>query len=141
MSQREEVSADYKTVGMSLKAHPISFYRAELDRLQVTPAAKLTAMTDGRFTRVAGLVLMRQRPGTARGITFVTLEDETGQINLIIKPDVWERFYKVARTAAAFIAHGRMQKHGEPGSEIIHVVVSKLENMALAVRTRSRDFH
>jgi error-prone DNA polymerase len=141
MSEREEVSADYQTVGLSLKAHPISFYRDELESLRVTSAAALAGMKDGQVTRVAGLVLMRQRPGTAKGITFVTLEDETGQINLIIKPDVWERFYKVARTAAAFVAHGRMQKHGEPGSEIIHVVVSKLENMAVAVRPRSRDFH
>jgi error-prone DNA polymerase len=141
MSRREEVSADYQAVGLSLKAHPISFYRAELDRLQVAPAAGLAAMKNGQLARVAGLVLMRQRPGTARGITFVTLEDETGQINLIIKPDIWERFYKVARTAYAFIAHGRMQKHGERGNEIIHVVVSKLENMAVTVRPRSRDFH
>jgi error-prone DNA polymerase len=141
MSEREEVSADYRTLSLSLKAHPISFYRAQLDSLQVTPAARLLGMKDGQFARVAGLVLMRQRPGTARGITFVTIEDETGQVNLIIKPDVWERFYKVAHTASAFIAHGRLQKHGDPGHEIIHIVVSKLENMALTLHTRSRDFH
>ena len=84
---------------------------------------------------------MRQRPSTAKGITFVTLEDETGQVNLIIKRDVWEQFYKVARTATAFIAHGRLQKHGEDGNEVIHVLVSKLENLAVAVSLRSRDFH
>ena len=137
MSKQDQVFADYQTAGLSLKAHPISFYRATLDALHIAPAASLTKMENGQFVRVAGLVLVRQRPGTARGITFVTLEDETGQANLIIKPDVWERFYKVARTAAAFIAHGRLQIH----ESIIHVLVSKLENMAIAVRSQSRDFH
>jgi error-prone DNA polymerase len=141
MNQREEVSADYQAVGLSLKSHPISFCRGTLNQLHVLPAVSLRSVEDGKIVRVAGLVLMRQRPGTARGITFVTIEDETGQTNLIIKPDVWERFYKVARTAAAFIAHGRLQKHGEAGNEIIHIVVAKLENMAVAVRPRSRDFH
>jgi error-prone DNA polymerase len=137
MSAQQEVVADYRTAGLSLKAHPISFYRAQLDAMRILPAAALAEIDDGRFIRVAGLVLLRQRPSTAKGITFVTLEDETGQINLIVKPDVWERFYKVARTAAAFIAHGRLQKH----REIIHLMVSKLENMAVAVNPRSRDFH
>jgi error-prone DNA polymerase len=141
MSERDEVVADYKTAGLSLKAHPVSFYRADLNDLRVVSAAAVATIKDGQWVRVAGIVLMRQRPSTARGITFVTIEDETGQVNLIIKPDVWERFYKIARTAAAFIASGRLQKHGERGHEIIHVVVSKLENMAVAVRTKSRDFH
>ena len=110
MSQQEEVVADYLSTGLSLKAHPISFYRDELNSLGVAPAVSLITIANGQFVRVAGVVLMRQRPSTAGGITFVTLEDETGQANLIIKRDVWERFYKIARTAAAFIAHGRLQK-------------------------------
>ncbi|MCI0350877.1 MAG: error-prone DNA polymerase, partial [Acidobacteriales bacterium] len=143
MSRQEEVVADYQTVSLSLKAHPISFYRDELNGLRVAPAASLATMASGQFVRVAGLVLLRQRPSTAGGITFVTLEDETGQANLIIKRDVWERFYKVARTAAAFIAHGRLQKHNntDADNEIIHIIVSKLENLSVSLRTRSRDFH
>jgi error-prone DNA polymerase len=143
MSAREEVTADYKATALSLKAHPISFYRDLLNHLGITPAAALLtkATENGQPIRVGGLVLMRQRPGTAKSITFVTLEDETGQANLIIKLDVWERFYKVARTATALIAHGRLQKHGERGNEVIHVLVSKLENLAVAVSGRSRDFH
>ena len=136
MSPQEQVFADYQTAGLSLRAHPISFYRAALDALAVVSAGSLGKLPDGRFVRVAGLVLLRQRPSTAKGITFVTLEDETGQANLIIRMDVWERFYQVARTAAAFIAHGRLQKQGE----IIHVLVAKLENMAVLVHTQSRDF-
>jgi error-prone DNA polymerase len=64
------------------------------------------------------------------------LEDETGQVNLIVRIDVWERFYKVARTASAFIAHGRVQNQ----QGVIHVLVTKLENMAIAMRSQSRDF-
>lgn len=140
MSGQQEVFADYRTAGLSLKAHPVSFFRAELDALGVESAARLAELTDGTFVRVAGLVLVRQRPGTAKGITFVTLEDETGTANLIVRMEVWERFYQVARTAPGFIAHGRLQKH----KEIIHVLVSKLENLSNALReTRlsSRDFH
>jgi error-prone DNA polymerase len=129
--------ADYRTAGLSLKAHPISFYRAQLDALRIVPAAALTQIDNGRFVRVAGLVLLRQRPSTAKGITFVTLEDETGQVNLIVRLNIWERYYKVARTAPAFIAHGRLQKY----QAIIHVLVSKLENLAVAVQPKSRDFH
>ena len=124
MGGRQEVFADYQTVGLSLKAHPISFYRDEMNRLGIVPAAQLANLKNGRFVRVGGLVLVRQRPGTAKGITFVTIEDETGIANLIVRMDVWERFYQVARTASAYIAHGRLQKE----KEVIHVLVTKLEN-------------
>jgi error-prone DNA polymerase len=140
MDGRQEVFADYRTLGLSLKAHPVSFFRQQLDQLQVVPAAKLASLKDGRFVRVAGLVLVRQRPGTAKGITFVTIEDETGTANLIIRMDVWEKFYTVARTASAFIAGGRLQNQ----QGVIHVLVSRLENMndrVNGLRARSRDFH
>jgi error-prone DNA polymerase len=139
MDARQEVFTDYRTTGLSLKAHPISFFRPQLDHLRVVPAAQLASLNDGRFVRVAGLVLVRQRPGTAKGITFVTLEDETGTANLIIRMDVWERFYTVARTATAFIASGRLQNQ----EGVIHVLVSRLENMHERVnelRSQSRDF-
>jgi error-prone DNA polymerase len=140
MDGREEVFADYRSIGLSLKAHPLSFFRGQLDQLNVEPAATLADLKDGRFVRVAGLVLVRQRPGTAKGITFVTIEDETGVANLIIRMDVWERFYNVARTAPAYIASGRLQNQ----QGVIHVLVSRLENLSDAVsglRSPSRDFH
>ena len=139
MDGRQEVFADYQTAGLSLKSHPISFFRGQLNQLRIAPAAKLASLPDGRFVRVAGLVLVRQRPSTAKGITFVTLEDETGTANLIVRIDVWERFYTVARTAPAFIASGRLQNQ----KGVIHVLVSRLENMNESVnelRSRSRDF-
>jgi error-prone DNA polymerase len=140
MSELEQVLADYRTQGMSLRAHPLSFYREEMNELKIAPAAELPKLRNGQFVRVAGLVLVRQRPSTAKGITFVTLEDETGVANLIIRMDIWEKYYQVARTASSLIASGRLQIH----QEVIHVLVAKLENLAGcvgAMKSQSRDFH
>ena len=136
----EEVVADYRTAGLSLKAHPMQFHRARLARLGVVPAARLATHPVNRRVRVAGIVLVRQRPSTAKGITFVTLEDETGAANLIVRQDVWQRFYRAARTAAALLAHGRLQRQGP----VIHVLVDRLEDLSEQVRgldSQSRDFH
>ena len=135
----EQVFADYRTSGMSLKAHPISFFREQLDKLRVTPAGQLGQMHDGRRLRVAGIVLLRQRPGTARGITFVTLEDETGLANLVIKPPIWDRYYTVARRSPAWIAHGLLESR----EGVIHLVVSRLEDFSARMgdlKATSRDF-
>ena len=91
MTPAEEVLADYRTTGLSLLAHPLQFLRGELEKLRVIPASGLKTWPDGKWVRVAGLVLVRQRPSTAKGITFVTLEDETATANLIIRPAVWKR--------------------------------------------------
>ena len=135
----EQVFADYRTSGFSLKAHPVGFFREQLNELRVTPAGNLIQIRHGRRISVAGIVLLRQRPGTARGITFVTLEDETGVANLVIKPQVWERFYKIARTSPAWIAHGLL----ESKDSVIHLVVSRLEDLSARLgdlRAPSRDF-
>jgi len=140
MAPDEQVLADYNTAGLSLRAHPMEFERPQLDRWGIVPASRLGALRNGRFVRVAGIVLVRQRPGTARGITFVTLEDETGNTNLVVRSDVWQRYYRAARTATVLVAHGRLQKAGE----VIHVVVSKLEDLSdllAGLRSQSRDFH
>ena len=101
LSPAEEVAADYRTVGLSLQGHPMQFARPILDGRGVTPCGRLGETRDGAFVTVAGLVLLRQRPGSANGITFMTLEDETGQANLVIYPDVWERFRRAARVSSA----------------------------------------
>lgn len=140
MNGLQEVLADYRTQGLTLREHPMSFFRAAMNRLKITPASQLAQTRDGKFVRVAGLVLVRQRPSTARGITFVTLEDETGVCNLIIRPEIWERFYQVARTAPSLIASGRLQNQ----QSVIHVLVSKLESLAGQLgemKSQSRDFH
>jgi len=135
----EEVLADYRAAGLSLKAHPMQFVRADLDAWGIVPAERLATHPENHHVRVAGIVLMRQRPSTAKGITFVTIEDETGTANLIIRQDVWQKFYRVARTASTFVAHGRLQRQGQ----VIHVLVSKLEDLSERLRglnSQSRDF-
>jgi len=136
----EEVLADYRSAGLTLREHPISFFRRELDSLGVAPANRLPVLPNGRRVMVGGIVILRQRPSTAKGITFVTLEDETGTANLIVRMPVWERYRRVARTAVAMIAHGRLQIEGE----IIHVLVDRMEDMSAKLgdfASRSRDFH
>lgn len=139
LSAVEEVVSDYRTVGLSLRGHPMKFLRPRLQELQAVPAWKLASWPNGKRVTVAGLVLMRQRPGTAKGITFVTLEDETGTTNLIVRPDVWEQHRQVARTASVMLASGPLQREGQ----IIHVLVAELRDLTTELadlQTHSRDF-
>jgi error-prone DNA polymerase len=143
MELYEEVVADYRTAGLSLRAHPISFYREQLTRLGVTPARQLVELSNDAPVIVAGLVLLRQRPGTAKGITFVTLEDETGTVNLVVHQHMWDRYYRVARRAPAWIAQGHIQTAPGHYSSVIHVVVNRLEALAEQLKqldVKTRDF-
>jgi error-prone DNA polymerase len=136
----EEVLADYRAAGLTLREHPVSFLRSALDALGIVTADRLPGLANDRKLSVAGLVLCRQRPSTASGVTFVTLEDETGIVNLIVHKGVWERYRRVARTAVAMIAHGRLQIE----AEVIHVLVTRMEDLTdrlAALSIRSRDFH
>ncbi len=140
LSLDEAVVQDYDAVGFSLSAHPIGLLRGELSRLHVTPCEKLKAARHRQRISVAGLVTHRQRPGTAKGIVFMTLEDETGSANLIIRPPVWERFKLVARTRIALVADGTVERQGE----VVHVQVTRVRDLSAAmapVRAASRDFH
>ncbi len=139
MTAHQQVIADYRTTGLSLRHHPMAFIRGELSQRRVLCSEQLKTAEPDRRCKVAGLVLMRQRPSTAKGITFITLEDETGPINLIVRVDVWERFHRVARQASAMLVTGMLQsKHG-----IIHVLVDKIEDLTevlAEVGNKSRDF-
>jgi error-prone DNA polymerase len=138
-SPLSEVVADYRSVGLSLKDHPMRFLRPMLRRLRVLQASDLATHPANRRVKVAGLVLLRQRPSTAKGITFVTLEDETGQANLIIRQRVWERNHETARTASAMIAHGHLQRQ----DSIVHIIVTRLQNLSHLIadlEAPSRDF-
>ncbi|NOT01303.1 MAG: error-prone DNA polymerase, partial [Phycisphaerales bacterium] len=139
MSLEEQVIEDYDMVGLSLKAHPMELLRAELDGMGAVRATRLKRMRHGEAVRVAGLVLVRQRPPTASGITFYTLEDETGVANLIVRPRVYERCRRLARGAAALIVDGRVERQGE----VVHVQASDLRELGEAlgrVRVRTREF-
>jgi error-prone DNA polymerase len=135
----QKVLADYGSAGLTLRQHPMSFLRSLLDRLGVVPAAGVANLESGVYLTVAGVVLLRQRPGTAGGITFVTLEDETGMINLIVRPEIWERYRRAARTATVMLVKGRLQKE----NEVIHILAARLEDLSAKfadLSARSRDF-
>jgi error-prone DNA polymerase len=139
LEPQDQVTEDYRSVGLSLRAHPMSFHRESLNELHATTCAGLADKENNRHLRVAGLVILRQRPSTAKGITFVTLEDETGTANLVVKQKIWERYYKIARRAPAWIAHGKLEKK----SGVIHVVVNRIEDMSCRLeelQIKSRDF-
>ena len=139
------VLQDYAATGFSLKAHPISFFRAALDHRHIAPAADIQnelRFPHGARVAVAGVVLVRQRPATAKGITFITLEDETGVANLVIKPPVYEKYRRALRFAPAVIVKGKIERR----DSVVHILVyaayslAKLAPQAQVV-SQSRDFH
>jgi len=135
----EDVVQDYAAAGLSLRPHPVSFLRKQFNNLRILPAEELATHLPDRRVKVAGLVLMRQRPATAAGVTFMTLEDETGIANLVIFPNLWRRFRKTARFATVLIATGRLQREGD----ITHVVCDRLDDASEFLEnlnSRSRDF-
>jgi error-prone DNA polymerase len=119
----EHVVADYAALGLSLKAHPVAFFRDELSaRGILTSARHWEARLAGRRVTVAGLVLVRQRPGTAKGVIFLTLEDETGIVNVVVWPKVFEKNRRVLMTAQFLAVRGKIQREGL----VIHVVAEEL---------------
>jgi error-prone DNA polymerase len=142
VSPVRKVVHDYAAMHLSLRAHPMSFLRDELDAMRVTRAVELKEedkWRQGRWIDVAGLVLVRQRPAPAQGIVFMTIEDETGIANLIVRPPIYEKCRKAARHGIVLLAHGRVERQGE----VVHVLVDVVEDLddELAdLRRRSRDF-
>ena len=144
MPIRREVLADYATAGLSLKRHPVSLVRPQLIERRIVPAKELKQIDNGRWIKVAGLVLCRQHPGTANGIVFVTLEDETGVANLIIRPQIYDRYRLAARHATLLQADGYLQREGK----VIHLLALRLHDLTdlllgqePAEMPKSRDFH
>lgn len=120
----EHVVNDYQTLRLSLKAHPMSFLRDRLRANRVVPCAELRNLKDGAFVRVAGVILVRQRPGSAKGVVFMTIEDETGVANAVVWPKTLEKFRKTVMQARLILITGRIQRH----EDIIHVVSSNLDD-------------
>lgn len=143
MPPADEVLADYATAGLSLKRHPVSFARQDLGREKVITAAALQEarrFPHGAKVSVAGLVLVRQRPGTASGVVFITLEDETGVVNIIAWAAIYERYRRVARHATLLQVTGTVQRDGQ----VIHVLARRMFDrtaMIPGVLQASRDFH
>lgn len=121
----EDVVDDYAALRLSLKAHPVALLRTHLQAAGCMPTSLLQQSRDGKRVQLAGLVLVRQRPGTANGVIFITLEDESGTANLIVWPDVFEKFRPIVLSAKLLGVTGRLQK----ADQVTHVVVEKLENL------------
>ncbi|HKO80396.1 MAG TPA: OB-fold nucleic acid binding domain-containing protein, partial [Chitinophagaceae bacterium] len=130
MSIAEHVVHDYASTSLSLKAHPVSFVRPTLQQLHVLSAKDLMSAKDGQLVKVAGLVLVRQRPGTAGGICFITIEDETGCANLVVFQNLFEEYRKPILQSKLIMVEGKLQVEGE----VIHVIVSACYDFSKLLR-------
>jgi len=154
MQLSEEVMDDYQTTGLSLKAHPCSFFRSELKKLGAITSKEHRddRLKQTAHVTVAGLVLMRQMPGTAKGVVFITLEDETGIANIIVWPQVLAENRRVVMTGEFLAIRGRLQRSGL----VIHVIAESFIDLSVELRRlrqdslaeadmpaliKSRDFH
>ena len=126
MSDGRSVVEDYRSFGLSLRAHPVSFLRGDLAARGMVTCDGLRVMKDGRRMTVPGLVLVRQRPGSAKGIMFITLEDETGIANIVVWPSIFETHRALILSARMIAVRGRVQREGE----VIHVVAESLADLS-----------
>ncbi|KAA0698631.1 DNA polymerase III subunit alpha [Neorhizobium sp. P12A] len=135
MLQGEQVIEDYRYLSLSLKAHPVSFLRERFVQMGITRSVDLLNVANGRMVTIAGLVLVRQRPGSAKGVIFMTLEDETGVSNAIVWPKAFEKYRPVVMGARLVKIRGRLQSQ----SGVIHVVVDHIEDMTSALGILQRE--
>ena len=136
----DDIVADYAGLGLTLGRHPVALLRERLQRQRMFTAAELKALPHGRIARVTGLVTGRQRPGTASGVTFVTLEDETGMVNVIVWRDLAERQRKELLRSSLLTVYGTLEREGE----VVHLIAGHLRDQTALLGnlvTRSRDFH
>ena len=131
LRDEEAVTEDYSAFGLSLRNHPMAFMRASLSPKGMIAAADLKKLPNGRYVKIAGLVLFRQRPGTAKGTIFITIEDETGAANLIVWPKVAEKYRRAVFGAKLLLCEGVLQKE----SNVIHVVSRRLTDLTAMLRT------
>ena len=133
MSDSEHVIQDYATTSLSVKAHPVSFIREKLSQLHVVSNRGLSEKKNGDLVKVAGIVLVRQRPGTAKGVCFMTIEDETGWANAVIWPSLFDEQRKVILQSTLIMLDGKLQIEGE----VIHVIVERCYNISRLLKQLS----
>ena len=139
-TEGQDIVADYRRVGLTLRRHPVALLRRRLDERRMLSAAQVAAAPHGRFVRTAGIVIGRQRPDTASGVIFVTLEDETGVVNVIVWRDVQERQRREVLGSRLMAVHGKVEREGI----VVHVLAGRLADltpMLGELPTKSRDFH
>jgi error-prone DNA polymerase len=138
MTEGREIVEDYSHVGLSLRRHPLALLRQDLEALGRAPCRAAAQARDGRFIKTAGLVLVRQMPGTAKGVLFMTIEDETGVSNLVIWKTLYEQQRRIALGARLIGVDGRIQREGE----VVHLVAYKLHDLSdllTSLQDRSAD--
>jgi error-prone DNA polymerase len=139
-TEGEDLVADYASLGLTLGRHPLALLRPRLERMRLATAAEIRALPHGRLARASGIVTTRQRPGTASGVVFITLEDETGYVNVVVWGRLFDEQRREALGARLLTAYGTVEREGE----VVHLIASRLvDHSALLGRldTRSRDFH
>ena len=139
-TEGEDLVIDYASLGLTLGRHPIALLRPQLEKLRMSTASQLKQISHGKIARAAGLVIGRQRPDTASGVIFVTLEDETGMVNVVVWRDVADRQRRTLLGSQLLAVHGVVERQGE----VIHLIAGKLvDHSALLGRltVHSRDFH
>jgi error-prone DNA polymerase len=139
-TEGEDITADYRRLGLTLGRHPLALLRERLAARRLVTAADLREMPHGRLARTAGIVIGRQRPDTASGVVFVTLEDETGTTNVIVWRDLGDRQRRELLGARLMAVYGRLERQGE----VVHLIAGRLVDltpMLGQLATRSRDFH
>ena len=135
MPASEEVVADYQALRLSLRAHPMAFFRASLRAQGFRASSDLAALGHGASASLAGLVLVRQKPGSAKGVCFITLEDEEGVANLVVWPKLFAARRAVVMAARLMVAHGRVQTDGR----VVHLVADRLEDRSDRLAALSGD--
>jgi error-prone DNA polymerase len=139
MTAGRQVVEDYRSTGLSLRRHPVSFLRHDLAARRIVRCADLATIRGGLRVEVAGIILVRQRPGSARGVLFVTIEDETGHANLILWPSVFEAQRRLVLSASMIACRGKLQREGE----VVHLVAEHLTDLSGLLRgvgERDEDF-
>jgi error-prone DNA polymerase len=136
MTESEQLIADMWATGITTKCYPTALIRDRLDDLGIITAVGLRTLEDRTRVTVGGVVTHRQRPATARGVTFLNLEDETGMVNVIVDEVVWGRHRRVAREAGGLLIRGRLERTGD----VINILAERIEKLNLGLRTTSRDF-
>ena len=131
MSQGRQVVEDYQTTGLTLRDHPVSFLRAELAARGMIACQDLATMRENKRVTVPGIVLVRQKPGSAKGVMFITIEDETGIANLVLWPSLFEKQRRLVLSASMIACRGRVQRDGE----VVHVVVEHLTDLSRELRS------
>jgi error-prone DNA polymerase len=139
-TEGEDVVADYRRIGLTLRRHPVAILRDELAKRRLSTATDVARTPHGRLARTAGIVTGRQRPDTASGVVFVTLEDETGSTNVIVWRDLGERQRRELLGSRLLAVYGKVEREGD----VVHLIAGRLVDLTPllgSLPTRSRDFH